>query len=63
MQDAWREEEIAREEALAEEIVVTLDKEMLEEKVKDEQTTKRVRENCKISLKKANIITALIRKI
>lgn len=42
MQDAWREEEIAREEALAEEIVVTLDKEILEEKVKDEKTSKMV---------------------
>ena len=58
-----REEEIAWIEALEEEIVLTLDKEMLEEKVKDEKTTKMVRKNFKISLKKANKITALIRTI
>ena len=58
-----REEEIAWIKALEEEIVLTLDKEMLEEKFKDEKTTKMVRENFKISLKKANKITALIRII
>ena len=36
---------------------------MLEEKVKDEETTKGVQENFKISLKKEKKITALIRTI
>lgn len=36
---------------------------MLQEKVKDEETTKGVQENFKISLKKAKKITALIRTI